>query len=131
MKRYLILLCLVACMVFSALITSCGPPPSELARGDISAESPQVVEGGVRFVFFAVKADKVNIVGDFNNWSTSADPMYDREGKGLWAIVLPLAPGRYEYKFLVDGEKWTPDPRNSNRVKDGFGAFNSFVEVNP
>jgi len=131
MKRLLKMMCSFSCTALLAAVASCGPPAAELARGDVSAESPEVVEGGVRFVYFAAKADKVNIVGDFNNWSTSADPMYDREEEGLWSIVLPLSPGRYEYKFLVDGEKWTPDPRNPNRIKDGFGAYNSLVEVRP
>jgi 1,4-alpha-glucan branching enzyme len=92
---------------------------------------PKVVEGGVRFVYFAPKAKRVNITGDFNNWSTVADPMFNRERKGEWSITMPLKAGRYEYKFLVDGEKWVPDPGNPNRVKDGFGALNSVVEVEP
>jgi 1,4-alpha-glucan branching enzyme len=88
-----------------------------------------MVEGGVEFVCFAPKARRVAIVGDFNNWSTSADPMFDREEKGAWSITLPLPPGRYEYKFLIDGDKWIPDVGNPKKVKDGFGAYNSVVEV--
>ncbi|MCX5753215.1 MAG: isoamylase early set domain-containing protein [Candidatus Krumholzibacteria bacterium] len=90
---------------------------------------PRDVEGGVQFICYAPKAHRVVIVGDFNNWSTTADPMYDREEKGAWSITLPLQPGRYEYKFLIDGEKWVPDPGNPEKIKDGFGAQNSVVEV--
>lgn len=83
------------------------------------------------FVCSAPKAHRVAIVGDFNNWSTSADPMYDREEDGLWSITLPLKPGRYEYKFYVDGKKWMRDPENPKKVKDGFGDYNSVIEVSP
>ena len=55
--------------------------------------------------------------------------MYDREGTGLWSIVLPLPPGRYEYKFVLDGEKWVPDPGNEEEVDDGFGSVNSIIIV--
>lgn len=131
MKHWLAALCFASSILSVSCIPGCGPPSAELLKGDLGAGSPQTVEGGVRFLLSAPKADKVMIVGDFNNWSTTADPMYDREEDGLWSIVLPLAPGRYEYKYLVDGEKWMPDPRNQNRIKDGFGAYNSIVEVKP
>jgi 1,4-alpha-glucan branching enzyme len=96
---------------------------------DYPSTGPRMVEGGVQFICYAPKAHRVVIVGDFNNWSTAADPMYDREEKGAWSITLPLQPGRYEYKFLVDGEKWIPDVGNPKRIKDGFGAYNSVVDV--
>jgi 1,4-alpha-glucan branching enzyme len=92
---------------------------------------PQTVPGGVLFTIQAPKAQKVAIVGDFNNWSMTADPMYDREEKGLWSVTLPLQPGHYEYKYVIDGEKWTHDVGNPKRIKDGFGSYNSVVEVNP
>jgi 1,4-alpha-glucan branching enzyme len=107
---------------------SCGPRVPGAGDVDYSA-GPRMVEGGVEFVCFAPKARRVAIVGDFNNWSTSADPMFDREEKGAWSITLPLPPGRYEYKFLIDGDKWIPDVGNPKKVKDGFGAYNSVVEV--
>jgi len=102
-----------------------------MAAGGVSAMGPQQVSGGVLFVFHAPKAHRVAIVGDFNNWSTTADPMYDRQEKGEWSVTLPLKPGQYEYKFFVDGEKWIHDPGNPKRIKDGFGAYNSIVEVKP
>jgi 1,4-alpha-glucan branching enzyme len=120
--RAAVLLAILACGA------SCGPRvPGAGAVG--YATGPRLVEGGVEFVCFAPKAHRVAIVGDFNNWSTSADPMYDRDEEGAWSITLPLQPGRYEYKFLVDGDKWIPDVGNPKKVKDGFGAYNSVVEV--
>jgi 1,4-alpha-glucan branching enzyme len=119
-------------MLFVALVVlvaSCGPRGPETGAKDYPSVGPREVEGGVQFTCYAPKAHKVAIVGDFNNWSTAADPMYDREEKGAWSITLPLAPGRYEYKFLIDGEKWAADPGNPKKNKDGFGAYNSVVDV--
>jgi len=120
-------------VAISAVIVSCGPPgPEKGLAEDGSAEAgPKAVEGGTRFVLFVPKAKRVSIAGDFNNWSTGADPLFDREGRGMWSIVIPLKAGRYEYKFLIDGTRWVPDPGNPKKVKDGFGAFNSVVEVAP
>ena len=131
MKHASIVLVSVAVMMLGAcVVPSCGPtlPPPGI---DVGGAGPERVEGGTRFTYYAPKAKRVMIVGEFNDWSTTADPLFDREGRGLWSIVLPLESGRYEYKFLVDGEKWTADPQNSERAKDGFGGYNSVVTVAP
>lgn len=133
MRNAGVLASITALIVLCALVPACGPQmaPTGMAMGSPPEAGPKAVEGGMQFVFFAPKAKRVAIVGDFNNWSTGADPMFNRETSGLWSIVLPLKSGRYEYKFLVDGEKWTTDPGNPKRTKDGFGGFNSVVEVGP
>jgi hypothetical protein len=43
--------------------------------------------------------------------------------------VEPLPPGRYEYKFVIDGVTWKEDPNNPQRVDDGFSGFNSLLIV--
>jgi len=129
MKRLFIKIRAAFCVALAVLAVSCGPRGPETGAQDIQSAGPREVEGGVRFVCYAPKAHRVVIVGDFNNWSTGADPMYDREEKGVWSITLPLQTGRYEYKFLIDGEKWIPDPGNPKKIKDGFGAYNSVIEV--
>ncbi len=92
-----------------------------------TSSGPEITDEGVRFSFYSTKIERVCIAGDFNNWSMTADPLYDRERTGLWTILLPLSPGRYEYKFVVDGEKWIPDPGNPDSVDDGFGGKNSVL----
>ena len=133
MRHSWILIGITFIIVLAALVPACGPPVPgrDMAQGSFPEASPKTVEGGVRFVLFAPKAKRVNIAGDFNNWSTGADPLFDREGKGVWSITIPLRAGRYEYKFLIDGARWAPDPGNPKKVKDGFGAHNSVVEVGP
>jgi hypothetical protein len=36
---------------------------------------------------------------------------------------------KYRYKFLIDGSDWMPDPANPLRIADGFGGWNSMLEI--
>lgn len=94
-----------------------------------SSAGPEITPEGVRFSIYSKDAEKIAISGSFNNWSKSVDFLKRGNEKGLWEIILPLSPGRYEYKFVIDGKEWIPDPGNLNTVDDGFGELNSVVEV--
>ena len=120
-----------AAMVLLALVlaSGCVSGLPDWRRGVDPRSGPEFTPEGVRFTLYAPKIERVVVAGDFNNWSTAADPLYDRENDGVWTITIPLDPGSYEYKFHVDGEKWIPDPGNPERVDDGFGGFNSVVVV--
>ncbi|HEY7090452.1 MAG TPA: AAA family ATPase [Tepidisphaeraceae bacterium] len=81
-------------------------------------------------VIFAAKfedAKKVLIAGDFNNWSPMSTPM-SCERPGVWRMALPLPPGRYRYRFVVDG-KWMTDPNNQYVEANQFGELNNVIEV--
>lgn len=78
--------------------------------------------------FRADAARSVSVVGSFNGWSPSATPM-TRTEDGTWQAKIRLRPGRFEYKFAVDGTEWIPDPNNPNAVADGFGGRNSVLQV--
>ena len=82
----------------------------------------KTVNEKVIFEFSAPKAREVCLAGDFNGWDTSTNPM-KRDRKGLWKATLPLAPGRYEYRFLADGQ-WENDPSCSCCVPNQFGSMN-------
>lgn len=76
----------------------------------------------------------VFLAGSFNAWSPTAAPM-EKARDGQWSASLPLAPGRHEYKFVVDGE-WCCEPgctsvtfHCSQCVRNEFGTMNRFVEV--
>lgn len=118
-------------MLFLALavLIGCGSGLPDWQRGIDPRSGLEITPEGVRFNLYAPKIDRVVVAGDFNNWSTAADPLYDRENDGVWSVIIPLEPGRYEYKFHVNGEKWIPDPGNPERVDDGFGGFNSVLVV--
>ena len=76
------------------------------------------------------KAHTVAIAGDFNGWNPQTNILEDTEGDGIWTGTLKLEPGRYEYMFVLDGEKWFPDPNALRYVKDGFGNKNAILEIN-
>ena len=71
-------------------------------------------------------AESVALVGEFNNWNTTADPMR-RDGNG-WVLEKTLPPGRYLYKFIIDG-RWVADRQNSRHEPDGHGGFNSVAVI--
>ena len=129
MKRNTVWLPLFIVLVGSTLVPGCGPGVPEWRREVAPATGPEITPQGVQFSIYAPRAKRVNIAGDFNNWSKTADPLYDREGSGLWTIKIPLPPGHYEYKFVIDGEKWIPDPGNPEEVDDSFGGLNSVLIV--
>ena len=72
-------------------------------------------------------AKRVSLSGDFNGWSPDATPM-KRYDDGHWETTIELAPGRYEYKFVRDGE-WMPDLLARENVLNGYGTLNSVIEV--
>ena len=79
------------------------------------------------FSLSASQAQRVSIAGDFNQWNQSSHPL-KMEDKGIWRISLPLNPGKYEYRFFVDGE-WQNDPNCSSFVENPFGTSNSLKIV--
>jgi 1,4-alpha-glucan branching enzyme len=81
-------------------------------------------------VVFAAKfenAGEVLVAGDFNNWNP-VSPMKANARPGLWTMKLPLRPGRYRYRFVVDG-KWMTDPHNQYVEANQFGELNNVIEV--
>ena len=94
-----------------------------------AAHRPIVVEGGVRFTLQAPEAANVFIAGDFNSWHPATDAL-EKDETGTWAIVIPLKPGRYAYKFVLDGgETWKHDITNPLWAGDPYGGRNSLVVV--
>lgn len=74
-------------------------------------------------------AQAVSIAGSFNDWHPSVTPMI-RLSDDKWAKELSLAPGRYEYRFVVDGQ-WVDDPAATELVPNVFGSANAVLEVRP
>lgn len=102
-----------------------GNPPANRAAAATAAAKPARSEA--RFVFSDVSAKQVSLCGDFNGWATETTPM-ERAQDGSWETTVALAPGRYQYKFVVDGQ-WMPDPRARENVPNQHGTLNSVVEV--
>ena len=81
----------------------------------------------VSFVFSAPGAAKVSLAADFNDWAPDALPLV-QSAPGIWSVAVPLAPGRYAYSFVVDGETWEADPA-APRAVDDFGMPSSTLVV--
>jgi len=88
------------------------------------AQAPQQVF--TQFVLSAPAAKRVAVAGDFSGWK----PVHvmTRSEAGVWTVVVPLDPGVHDYAFVVDGERWVPDPK-APTVNDGFGGVNSRLAV--
>lgn len=81
----------------------------------------------VKLVFSAPNATAVFVASSFNDWNPHASPL-QRLSNGRWQLRLLLKPGRYEYRFLVDGS-WQPDPLARHQVTDCCGGVNSILFV--
>lgn len=79
-----------------------------------------------KFTVHADKGKSVYLAGEFNNWDPTAKKMAFRAG--VYSTTVKLAPGSYQYKFVIDGT-WCADPENANSVANDQGTFNSVVTV--
>ena len=82
----------------------------------------------VQFVLRAPGAQRVALVGDFNDWDGDKTPLRRAAG-GLWTVTVPLSAGRYTYTFVVDGERWMADPAAPPAPPDDFGRPGSVVTI--
>ena len=82
----------------------------------------------VGFVLEYTDVEHVYVCGDFNDWHPTSLRMIGNADDGLWEKRLTLLPGRYEYKFVVDGN-WLHDPDARENVSNIYGSLNSVMEV--
>jgi 1,4-alpha-glucan branching enzyme len=71
-------------------------------------------------------AKTVALAGSFNYWDPTRNPM-QRDAKG-WKTTVWLPPGRYEYKFVVDGQ-WCDDPKARECAPNPFGGTNGVLRL--
>lgn len=69
------------------------------------------------FRLYAPQADEVYLVGTFNNWNGSRDPMI-RRGE-MWETALPLKEGEYQFKFKSHDNWWTDPNHPPTEKSDG------------
>ncbi len=81
----------------------------------------------VTFSYAAAGASSVLLAGDFTGWQQAPLAM-KKDKSGLWKKTVSLAPGRYEYRLLVD-EQWQDDPQCPNRQPNQFGGENCVCVV--
>jgi len=103
------------------------PPPAPAKAAVEAPAAPAPSKAKVTFGVLEPGAKQVALSGEFNGWSPTATPM-TRRPDGRWETTLELAPGRYQYKFVVDGQ-WVPDSQAGQNVWNQHGTLNSVVEV--
>lgn len=81
----------------------------------------------VRFVFVG-QAKSVALVGDFNEWGARPVSLAPTGSDGTWSASVPLATGRHEYAFIVDGKRWVADPFAPS-ASDEFNTSSSIITV--
>jgi hypothetical protein len=86
--------------------------------------SPIVSSGEVTFTFEAPDAEHVLLTGDFNDWTLDGSEMEPIDG--VWTKVIKLAPGRYRYRYVVDGQ-WQKDPSNAAIETNPYGGLDSIL----
>ncbi|OIP81436.1 MAG: hypothetical protein AUK44_10050 [Porphyromonadaceae bacterium CG2_30_38_12] len=74
------------------------------------------------------KYKKVQIAGQMNDWTPSRMSDLKLNKQGQYEISMNLSPGSYLYQLLIDGDQ-NHDPTNPNRVDNGFGKFNSILQI--
>lgn len=99
--------------------------------GRLMPSHPSVADAQVTFHFelHAPGAERVELLGTFNNWQTGDIVLCGPDASGHWTTDIALPEGRHEYIFLVDGRQWVADPKAATHRSDGFGRVNAVIKV--
>ncbi len=102
--------------------------PLTVGEGD-HRNSIRIVEPNYSFVLKTYPSAKaVLLTGSFNNWPEPGYTMVKKDG--VWKFPIYLTPGKYTYKFVVDGE-WIIDPDNPLYQENEYGTGNSVIWIEP
>ena len=90
-------------------------------------------KGLVRVTFelpSSVWAERVNLVGEFNDWDTMSTPMTRERADANWKAIVELETGRrYCFRYLVDGKEWLNDWHADDFVENSHGSDDSVVDL--
>ena len=78
---------------------------------------------GVTFRVWAPNATNVTVPGQFNGWSTTANPLVSEITNGAWSADIPGALPGQEYKYFINGSIWKRDPRNRECVSSSGNSI--------
>jgi hypothetical protein len=103
----------------SVRATAATAPTPVVAVGSNNAAVPLVPQ---QFVLESSSARRVAVVGDFNNWNPNATPMTRPSDGALWSAIVPIAPGRHMYGFIVNDSLFMLDPRSEKARDPDLGS---------
>ncbi len=119
----------IAVIATSSLVTMLAIGNERSVQTVASGASQQTVL--VRFELMAPEAGRVALAGSFNDWNATGVQLTKNSATGVWTVTVPLVPGEHQYLFVLDDERWIPDPTAHALVDDGFGQRNSVIAVGP
>jgi 1,4-alpha-glucan branching enzyme len=101
-------------------------PGSFILRSEVKPADKQnhAEKIAISFSVRAPGARSVAVAGSFSNW----DLKIMLSSCGDWQTTILLPPGRYEYRFIVDGQ-WLLDPAAKETSKNQLGSLNSILRV--
>lgn len=106
-----------------------GSVPSDVSPLKLASHTPAPAGNALQFSLYAPQAQNVALIGDFNGWGSTTEVKLTPSGNGIWSVNVPLPAGRYQYAFLVNGQRWVTDPRAEQHVKDDFGRQNAVITI--
>ena len=75
----------------------------------------------------SVWADRIHLVGDFNEWDRENLPFHLTR-REIWQVELELERGReYHFRYLVDGAYWRSDRHADLHTLGADGLLDSVV----
>jgi 1,4-alpha-glucan branching enzyme len=100
-----------------------------LTRNGRMVKKRRISKDNVVKVTFALPADaaqeSARVVGDFNGWAGT--PM-QQQRDGTWRATVTLQPARqYEFRYLLDGERWLTDDAADGLARNPFGQDNALI----
>ena len=73
---------------------------------------------------------KANVVGEFNGWSVSANPMKRLKSGGFTATIDLEKDREYQFRYLLEGRQWENDPEADKFAPTPYqDALNSVIVV--
>ncbi|HEX4257592.1 MAG TPA: hypothetical protein VH089_21040 [Streptosporangiaceae bacterium] len=101
------------------------------AAGATGAAAGAEAERTVDVVFSLpaeTRADRVALCGEFNDWSMESISLVRGDDRA-WRVTVPLVPGTYRYKFLLDGETWENGTDADRYEENAYGTQDSVIVV--
>ena len=90
-------------------------------------------DGRIRVTFTlpsTTNADRVSVVGEFNDWDATATAMNRRRTDEDWTATLELDGGRrYRFRYLLDGKQWFNDWYADDFEDNPSGSVDSVVDL--
>jgi len=96
-------------------------------------EKESAKSGRVRVTFelpAALWTERVNLVGEFNDWDTASTPMTRDRTHDDWRVTVELLAGRrYLFRYLLDGQEWLNEWNADDYVEIDDGLYNSVLDL--